>query len=157
MVSVCKLRSSLTLLTAVPYRWNRCNQKDEKEVPSMGPMHQLEGDSVIIKALASKYCAPLRSLSREEHSSLRIRVSWPKRLLADEGAPQTFSRADDSKYYVPIYARPCLHAQAQLFASRLEAWEFALLSSNSQNRWFRVSIFTQLNFKWMLTLCWSLG
>ena len=43
----CLLVRYPTNFTALPYRWNRRNQKDEKEVPSMGPMHHLEGDLVI--------------------------------------------------------------------------------------------------------------
>ena len=38
----------------------------------MGPVHQLEGDTVANEAFASEYCAPLRGLSREEHLALRV-------------------------------------------------------------------------------------
>ena len=87
----------------------------------MGSVYQLERDPVAFEAVASKYCAAIRSLFGEEFTALCIRIPRSKRLSIDARETKTIPRANDSQHNVLVTARLSLHAQAQLFASRFEA------------------------------------
>ena len=91
-------------------RWNCCNQENEKEVLKMGSVHLLERDPIINETIASKYRPALRSNSGKEHTALRLWIFGYERVLTNERAQKTISRALHPKYHVLSTAGTNLHA-----------------------------------------------
>ena len=78
-------------------------------------------------------------MPREEHPSLCVRIPWSECVSTDARAEKAIPRANDSQHHVPGLAGSRIHAQAQLFTPRSQAWELALLPPNSEDRRLRVS------------------
>ena len=105
----------------------------------MGPVHQSEGDSVIVEALSSKYRPVIRGVPREEHFTLCLWIPGLECVPINARAKETIPRIDDSKHNVPVIVGTCIHAQIELSASRSEARKLVMLPLNCQDRWLRVS------------------
>ena len=93
----------------------------------MGPVHQLEGNTVTDEAVPSEHRPALRGCSREKRASVRVRVPRPQRVPADARAEEALPRVDDPQHHLSIPTGTVIHAQAELLTSRFEAREPALL------------------------------